>query len=283
MPKQSTLPTIAEAVERALAEVQAPTSIHALLSRILTIRPSKANNPTGSIRTHLREEEGRSLVYLNRTTIAPLRVAAVGVRFRIPLSNPEVDQLALAISPGFDAWMSHLDDPQSFELTDDQDNRLPTKIVTIQKTINVGPLGSHEVQQQAFHLADWFRAQCVSHNDEILVTIESWEPKRFRLALEKDAVRRHHRDEIAGKNQELADIVFSMLESAVNEQIYVRRTIPTAYLRLSHPKGYPGDHWADVLNNDPRLQFKPWDVAITYPQQPNFFELFDAPEELIPL
>ena len=214
MPKQSTLPTIAEAVERALAEVQAPTSINALLSRILTIRPSKANNPTGSIRTHLREEEGRSLVYLNRTTIAPLRVAAVGVRFRIPLSNPEVDQLALAISPGFDAWMSHLDDPQSFELTDDQDDRLPTKIVTIQKTINVGPLGSHEVQQQAFHLADWFRAQCVSHNDEILVTIESWEPKRFRLALEKDAVRRHHRDEIAGKNQELADIVFSMLESA---------------------------------------------------------------------
>ena len=281
MPKQSTLPTIAEAVERALAEVQAPTSIHALLSRILTIRPSKANNPTGSIRTHLRELEGRSVVYLDSKTVSPLRVAAVGVRFRIPLSNPEVDQLALTISPGFDAWMSHLDDPQSFELIDDQDNRLPTKIVTIQKTINVGPLASHEVQQQAFHLADWFRAQCVSHNDEISVTIESWEPKRFRLALEKAFVRRHHRDEIAGKNLELADMVFSMLESAVNEQIYVQRTIPTAYLRLSHPKGYPGDHWSDVLNNDPRLQFSPWDVAITYPQQHDFFELFGAPEELI--
>ena len=84
MPKQSTLPTIAEAVERALAEVQAPTSIHALLSRILTIRPSKANNPTGSIRTHLRELEGRSVVYLDSKTVSPLRVAAVGVRFRIP-------------------------------------------------------------------------------------------------------------------------------------------------------------------------------------------------------
>ncbi|MEE8112865.1 MAG: hypothetical protein V3T23_00785, partial [Nitrososphaerales archaeon] len=140
MPKQSTLPTIAEAVERALAEVEAPTSLDALLSRILTIRPSKANNPTGSIRTRLRELEGRSLVYLDSKTISPLRVAAVGVRFRIPLSNPEVDQLALAISPGFDGWMSNLDDPQRFELIDDQDNRLPTKIVTIQKTINVGPL-----------------------------------------------------------------------------------------------------------------------------------------------
>ena len=73
------------------------------------------------------------MVYLDSKTVSPLRVAAVGVRFRIPLSNPEVDQLALTISPGFDAWMSHLDDPQSFELTDDQDDRLPTKIVTIQK------------------------------------------------------------------------------------------------------------------------------------------------------
>ena len=202
MPKQSTLPTIAEAVEQALAEVQAPTSLDTLLSRILTIRPSKANNPTGSIRTRLRELEGRSVVYLDSKTVSPLRVAAVGVRFRVPLSGHEVAQEALAISPGFDGWVNHFDEKQNLEFITDRNNMLPTRIVTIQGSVNMFPLGDHEIQRQAIDVAGWLQSIHAHENDTILMTIESWTPKRFRLQLETAEVRHRHRDEIAARNQE---------------------------------------------------------------------------------
>ncbi|MCH8292139.1 hypothetical protein IH992_13675 [Candidatus Poribacteria bacterium] len=179
MPKQSSLPTIAEAVERALAEVQAPTSLDVLLRRILTIRPSEANNPTGSIRTHIRELEGRSVVYLDSKTVSPLRVAAVGARFRVPLSGPEVADGALAISPGFDGWVNHFDEKQNLEFISDRHKVLPTRVVTIQGHVNIFPLGDHEIQRQAFDLADWFLNIHAHENDTILLKLCTDESGRF--------------------------------------------------------------------------------------------------------
>ena len=82
-----------------------------------------------------------------------------------------------------------------------------------------------------------------------------------------------HLDEIKSKNQELADILFDMLEASYDECIYPHTAIATAYARMSDQQDYPGDHWLDVVSNDSRMKLT--DIGITYPERRNFFDLTD--------
>ena len=60
-------PTLAEAVEQALAEVNGPIKSKDLIDKVLAIKPSSAKKPGARIRNHLRMEEvGRSIVYLDK-------------------------------------------------------------------------------------------------------------------------------------------------------------------------------------------------------------------------
>ncbi len=261
-------PTLAEAVEQALAEVNGPIKSKSLIDKVLAIKPSSAKKPDARIRNHLRMEEvGRSIVYLDKETIIPLRVGAPGVRFRVSLSRWHVNKGALPVFPSFRGWISHNDEMQALKFFDEQGTPAPTDVVSIKYRIS----GLEEdFEALAFDLSHWFRKYNVRRNDSILVTIESWEPRRFRLEFEPEKKRRKHREEIEYKNQELAGILFDMLETATNEQIYVTEAIPTAYLRLSNPRGYPGDHWTTVLKNDPRMRWA--DFCITYPERRNMME-----------
>lgn len=181
--------------------------------------------------------------------------------------------------PSFQGWITYHDDPHNFEFVDEQGRPLPTHVVSLRRRV-AGLLEDFEVTDHAFELADWLRAHNAHGNDSILVTIEAWEPKRFRLEFEPARERRSHRGEIAQKNQELADILFDMLETDVSEYIYLNIAIPTAYLRLSEPKGYPGDHWVDVIEKDSRMELS--DVQITYAESRSWLEsIFDEEEPAV--
>jgi len=72
-------------IEQVLAQVDGPIPVDEFATRVLAIYPSKAKKPMASIRSHLREEHpGQTLVFLDRHTIVPIRVAMRGVRFRTP-------------------------------------------------------------------------------------------------------------------------------------------------------------------------------------------------------
>jgi len=146
---------------------------------------------------------------------------------------------------------------------------LPTDVVSIKCRIS-GLKEDFDVI--AFKLSNWFQKHNARRNDSILVTIESWEPRCFRLEFETEKKYRVHREEIEYKNQELADILFDMLETATYEKIYIKEAIPTAYLRLSDPRGYPGDHWTTVLDRDSRMKWSHF--YITYPEKRNLMEKF---------
>ena len=78
-------PSLYDIIERVLAQVPGPIPIDELAKRVLAIYPSKAKNPLTSVRSTLRlEHAGKTLVFLDRQTIVPLRVAMQGVR--IPYS-----------------------------------------------------------------------------------------------------------------------------------------------------------------------------------------------------
>ena len=270
MPK-SDLPTIDEAIESVLKEVNEPVAVSTFIDRVLEIRPSSSKKPATGIRNQIRRHHiGRDLVFLDKETIVPLRVAVPGIRFRIPLSRLEVDRGILILDPSFRGWVTHFDDPEAFEFTDEMDQKLPTRVVSItQKVASI--LGESNISRNALDLADWFRAHRARGNDSILVTFECWKPKRFRLEIEPAKEHHRHHQEIAKKNQELADILFDMLESSRYEDIGSREAILTAYLRLSDPKGYPGDHWIDVIKQDPRMKLSSLG-SITYVEKLNIME-----------
>ena len=120
------------------------------------------------MRSTLRlEHAGKTLMFLDRQTIVPLRVAMQGVRFRIPLTREEVDRGVLCITPAFDC----------------------------------------------------FRCQGMAH--------------------EHEPANQRRQQDIERQNQELANVLCAMLEAARNEQLFAHPAIPTAYARLSDPRGYP--------------------------------------------
>jgi hypothetical protein len=274
MTKKNTI-TMSAAVEQALTEVNGPLAMDEFIRRILTIYPSKAKKPAASIRTHLRyDHEGKTLVYLDRQTIVPLHIAMHGVRFRLPLSPLEVERGVLFISPGFDYFLRREVGPAKAQLLDVTGDSLRVSVMTVKQTL-AGPLGpvTHEIS--AFDLGDWFRTKSVRQNDSVLVTIEDWETGRFRLEHERVANRRHQ--EIERKNKELADVLFDMLEAAPDERLFGHRVILTAYARLSDPRGYPGDHWHVVLQQDGRMM---WDgLTICYSDSPTAIGRILLPEE----
>jgi len=269
MPK-SELPSIDTAIKSVLSELNAPIDIHDFYNKVLEIRPSSSKNPTANIRNNIRSSfVGESLAFLDKETITPLRIAMPGVRFRIPLSDIEVRKKILIIESAFQPFISRRDNPTTYKIVDKQGNLLSGKIVSVSQHAD-GLLGDFEYTANAFDLTKWGQMKLAKPSDSIIVTIESWEPKRFRLDLESKNERRSHKDEIADKNKELADILFGMLEASTNEQIYIREAVITAYLRLSDPKGYPGDHWIDVLDKDPRMKFD--EFSISYPENRGFME-----------
>jgi len=267
------LPTIAEAVGFVLSELKGPMDLDSFAEKVLEIRPSSAKKPTASIRDHLKTyHEGKSIVYLNSKTIMPLSMAMSGIRFRIRLSQHELNQGILMILPYFYIFISSIDDAQKCKLVDSQCQILPTHLVKVKRNVTKS-YGFSDVSGYAFDLSDWQDIYDAQIDDSILVTIESWEPKTFKLELEPHEQYLRHLDEIKSKNQELADILFDMLEASYDECIYPYTAIPTAYVRMSDPQGYPGDHWLDVVSNDSRMKLS--DIGITYPERRNFFDLTD--------
>jgi hypothetical protein len=205
------------------------------------------------MRSFIRSDEvGRSLVLVDSQTVLPLRVAMRGVCFRIPLSREETKRGVLVIRPAFDYFLHRELDPAAVQLRDRKGRPLPVRVVGVQKKVE-GLFGKEEVEYTAFDLGNWFRAGRVRRDDSVLVTIEDWEAGRFRL--EHEPAGQYRQEEIERKDQELADALFAMLESARYERLYPYVALPTALARLADSRGYPGSHWLNVVARDPRMTY----------------------------
>ena len=251
--------TLSQAIEQVMAQTDGPLGAGELTRRVLAIYPSKAKRPGASVRNRLRWEDGKTIVFLDRQTVIPLRLALRGVRFRIPVARREASRGILFTEPAFNFFLRRDIAQGDVRLMDAAGGALPAAIQSIDPTPG-GPTGAFVRPAPAFDLGDWFRANRIQRNDSILVTIEDWETGCFRLEHEPAGCRRQA--EIERKNQELADLLFDMLESTRVEYLYVSVAIPTAYARLADARGYPGDHWVDVVKRDSRLSLE--EFAIRY-------------------
>jgi hypothetical protein len=245
--------TLSQAIEQVLARVQAPTSIDEVAERVLALSPSQAKNPMTFVRGALRREHaGHTLVLLDRKTVVPLRVAMQGVRFRARLSPEAATAGALPTSLLY-YFRPHGLGPADLQFVDPDGEPLTAQVKLMTWDDTDEWLRAFMYERTVVEFSDWFRTQGVQGEDSLLITIDDWQRGRFRLQHEPLSQRRDA--EIQQQNRELAEVLFDMLETGPSEQLFLSTSIPTAYARLSHARGYPGDHWQEVVDGDDRLDY----------------------------
>ena len=249
-----------EAIKQVTVQLKEPIAVDEFVKRVLALWPSQAKNPAAPIRQALRwEQTGRTLIFLTDQTVAPIQLALQGVTFRITLSRQEVNRGLLFVYPNFTCFLPHQVPAESVKLLDATGQTILTRLVTLKQTQQT-LFGPHSYQQLAFDLSQWYKKRGVKRDDSLLVAIEDWEDRRFRLVYEPARERKRRRTEIEQRNRELADLIFNMLETARSEYIWGHEAVLTAYARLSDPAGYPGDHWLDVLEKDGRMHWTGTDI-----------------------
>lgn len=252
--------TMSEAITRVVAQLAEPIPLDELVKRVLAIWPSTAKTAANNIRQSLRwDHAGKSLIFLTDQTIAPIGVALRGVQFRITLARQEVERGLVFVQPNFSHSLSYQVPAETVKFVDATGQPIPTRLVSVKEKSQI-ILGPQTYDKAAFELEQWFKLRRVKRGDSLLVTVEDWESREFRLAHEPEKVRRQRRAEIDSRNRELADLLFNMLETAHDESIWANEAILTAYARLPNPTGYPGDHWLTVIERDGRMRWNGTDL-----------------------
>ncbi|MEM6995049.1 MAG: hypothetical protein AAF721_31335 [Myxococcota bacterium] len=204
------------------------------MEQVLALWPSKAKNPAAAVRQSLREPEhnGRTIIFTDDKTIVPINLALQGIQFRVSLSRQELKQGVLFFAPNFIGFLPGNVKPEDVKLFDASGQPLQTKVVAFSEE-RQSAFGAYTQTEYGFELDHWFKLRRVKKNDCILITIQNWQAREFRLAPESSKYYRKKRSEIEDRNQALMDLLFEMLENSRNEMLYSAQSILTAYAR--HP------------------------------------------------
>jgi hypothetical protein len=143
-------------------------------------------------------------------------------------------------------------------LIDTQGNPIHTQFVKTPHTVTFSSEKQVEYKEPVIVLREWFRSQKIYFKDHIFVTVEDWEQGIFRL--ERKRFGDQHPDLLTERNRLIADMLYEMLESARDEEIYAHIAVPTVYAKIPDKRGYPADHWELIVSNDPRMTTDGWRI-----------------------
>jgi len=249
--------TLNEAIQQVFESLEGAIPLKEFYQKVLTLRPTKAKDPTASIREKLRYDWSDHLLRINRDTLLPARCVMQGVRFAVPLDRQEVKRNMLGAYPNFDGFLDRNLALEAVKLFDEQGHALPVRVKSFKQKVKT-PFGVVDKGFVGFELVDWFKRNQVRRGDYILITIVDWDNNHFRLEYEPAKARNRRRQEIEMKNQELADLLFNLLESERHEGIVASTALLTAYAQMQDPHSYPGDHWRQVIEQDSRMLYDGW-------------------------
>ena len=251
-------PNYAEILQPILASLQGPISVDDLASQILGLRPSKAKNPRLAALKAIRQEEGRQLIYLNKDHVLPLRLAFEGARYRLRLTREKADRAALPLHECFQPYLPSTFDWENLLFIDKEDTPIRFQIIEVPHELPFTLEEDVEYKEPAIVFKEWFRSQKMYFKDHILVTVVNWE--RGVLRLDRERFSDQHPEQIARRNQWIADQLYAMLEASFDEDIYDHIALPTLYARLPEKDSVPPDHWMVIVENDPRLTSDGWRI-----------------------
>ncbi len=244
-----------EAITQVAAELDGPVTLAEFVRRVLAIWPSQAKKPEAAVRQTIRDYHvGKTVIFRDDKTLLPTPLALTGVTLRVPLTRAEVKNGLFYIYPALEFFLPQDFPPDEVQLVDEDDHTIPVELITRRKKVK-SLLGEYEEEIHAWKLGWWYRKRKVKKHHNILVTVLDWTAGKFRLQPESQKEYRLIRKEVAQSNQQLADIIFDLLENSRGERIYSGIAIPTAYARLQGNVTCPPDHWRDVVESDPRLRY----------------------------
>ena len=252
--------------EMVIAEIMrsasGPMLAQELAAKMLLALQSSARNPQQAMRQHIRQANGKQLVFLDAGTVLPLRLAYQGARFRIPLERDSFDKGLLPLD-NLSSYLPQGYQVDRFQLVDSSRNVIPFQIKRTTHKVQ-SPFGPLDETHTFANLSAWYRAQKMYAKDHILITILDWE--QGVLQLEREPFGQRNQALLTQRNQLLADMFFDLLEGADREQLYIHIAVPTVYARLSDKSGYPPSHWMDVIAADERMTHDDW--RILYGDEP---------------
>ncbi len=252
-----------EALIQVTAKMTGPMPFEEMARQIQELAPSKAKNYLSALRSSLRNssEPSKWVTLLDKDTVAPIRWIMNGLRFRLPLSRREVERGILLIYPGFEYYYQLRLPYDQLCLFDQHGTPLTAPLITLKEKRTYLDT-THTLETPSLNVSKWFQSHKVHRDDVLLITVKDWEHGHFSLELETQ--QKAHRAEIERKNQELADRLFEILENEKDENVNLYRVLYRAFARLSDPRGYPGDHWMTVIEQDPRM--KTDGMHLSYPE-----------------
>lgn len=250
-------PSYEEIMAGLLRSTPGPLSVKRLAEKLLAARPSQAKNPLRAMRTHIRQANGRQLVFLDTDTILPVRLAFQGARLRLPLDREMASKGMVDIGDSLPSYLPLHFPLERVRFVDSAGKPIAFQVKRVSQRVNT-PFGRQDITTLYASLSSWFRAQKVYAKDHLLITILDWEGGV--LQLEREPFGQRNRDLLAQRNRLLADMFFDLLESAVDEDIYVRVAVPSVYARLPDKSGYPPGHWMIVLEEDGRMTSDGWRI-----------------------
>ncbi len=266
-----------QAIAQVVAELQEPTPLETIVDRVLERKPSNAKNARSAVRGDIRLRAdllGTVFGDSERKIIVPVSVAMRGVRFRHIVTDREVSGRELLWSESDTAYLAGEYWPLHYSrtdlvLVDAGGSAIPGRPVTHVETAET-ILGPREIQVAGHKLPEFMRRQRVAAGDSLLLTVEQYDPPRWRIEHEPRVQR--NEAAIDRRNRELMDLLYAMLEMAPQEHIDTIVSVRSALVQMREPHGYPGDPWIEVMQADGRMRVS--FMGIVYADAPRY-GLFD--------
>ena len=244
-------PTLKQVVEQVLSELNEPITVKDLADRVYAIYPTKAKTAMSSFRNCLHyDEQGVNLVYLNKDTILPMRIAMQGIRFRVPIDRHAEKENTIPLL-FFNYFIGRDAKLQNTHFVDGTGNPVDFKVKSVKNIWEPNSLWRRDFVD-VFDFTEWFNRTKPQRGDSLLVTVQDWGSHEFLL--EHEPKRKRRTEEIQRFTKEFNDIMFNMLEESRDGNIFLHQVIPDVYVRLSNPRGYPGDNWREIVESDRRVK-----------------------------
>ena len=271
-------PTLKQIVEQVLSEFNEPITVKDLADRVYAIYPTRSKTAMSSLRNCLHyDEQGVNLVYLDRFTVLPMRIAMQGVRFRVPIDRHAEKDHEISVL-FFNYFIDRHGEPKDIRFLDKSGNPIAFDVRSVKNIWEPNSLWRRDFVE-AFDFNDWFSKVNPQRGDSLLLTVKNWENREFLM--EHEPKRKRHLEEIQGFNKEFADILYDMLEESRDGNIFLHQVIPDVFVRLFNPQGYPGDNWREIVENDKRV--KNDGTTLTYPEDmPPFERMMLTDDEQLP-
>lgn len=253
--------TLKQVVEQVLSELNESITVTDLADRVYAIYPTRSKTAMSSLRNCLHyDEQGVNLVYLDRATVLPMRIAMQGIRFRVPIDrHAEKENEIPALF--FNYFIDRLGKPKNIRFVDNSGSPITFKVKSVKNIWEPNSSWRREFVD-AFDFSQWFSRVHPQRGDSLLLTVQNWENHEFLM--EHESKKKKRVEEIQHFNTEFSDILFNMLEESRDGDIFLHQVIPDVFVRLSNPQGYPGDNWREIVENEKRVASD--GITLRYPE-----------------